>query len=157
MSEKLHQLKQNFLEYWTLEKLQNMTLEDYTDTERENSFCYWLEHITRGLGSIVGGSSYKFGIYKMGATSKTEPATNRDNNGVYAWHTKYGLNAIDAFNSIKKLIIDIVNVSKNNTLHLIDPIDLGDAYKWKIAFLYSDYKVVNIFKESLFSTKYILS
>ena len=149
MSEKLHQLKQNFLEYWTLEKLQNMTLEEYTDTERENSFCYWLEHITRGLGSIVGGSSYKFGIYKMGATSKTEPATNRDNNGVYAWHTKYGLNAIDAFNSIKKLIIDIVNVSKNNTLHLIDPIDLGDAYKWKIAFLYSDYKVVNIFKESL--------
>jgi 5-methylcytosine-specific restriction protein B len=143
---KLYKLKQEFLEYWTLEKLQSMSLDEYTDTKRENSFCYWLEHITRDLGSIVGGSSYKFGIYKMGETSKTESATNRDNNGGYSWHTKYGLTSIDAFTSIKKIIIDIAEASKNNNLTVIDTIDLGNAFKWKIAFLYGNFNYLNMFK-----------
>jgi 5-methylcytosine-specific restriction endonuclease McrBC GTP-binding regulatory subunit McrB len=147
MNENLYKLKQDFLDNWSLEKLEKMTLEEYTDTNRENSFCYWLEHITRDLGSIVGGSSYKFGIYKMGATSKTESATNRDNDGVYAWHTKYGSSANEAFETIKRLIVNVANYSSNDQLSLIDNIDLGDAFKWKIAFLYSDFKVINIFKK----------
>lgn len=146
MHDRLHQLKQRFLEYWTLEKLQNMTLEQYTDTKRENSFCYWLEHITRDLGSIVGGSSYKFGIYKMGDTSNTESAINRTNDGVYAWHTKYGENKNEAFETLKQLIINIATLAKEDNLNPITNIDLGDAYKCKIAFMYSDYKVVNLFK-----------
>lgn len=148
MNKDLHKLKQDFLNYWTLDRLQNMTLEEYTDTKRENSFCYWLEHLTRDLGSIVGGSSYKFGIYKMGATSKTESATNRTNDGVYAWHTKYGQTKEDAFTSIRNLILNIANYAIKDNLSLIDNIDLGDAYKWKIAFLYSDFSVLNIFKKS---------
>ena len=147
MNEKLHKLKQEFLDYWPLEKLQIMTLEEYTDTNRENSFCYWLEHITRDLGSIVGGSSYKFGVYKIGSTSKTDSATNKDNDGNYAWFTKYGNTAIEAFDKVKSLIIEIATLADSNELNPIDTIDLGDAYKWKIAFLYSDYGVVNIFKK----------
>ena len=34
-------------------------------------------------------------------------------------------------------------------LNLIDNIDLGDAYKWKIAFLYSNFNVLNIFKKEI--------
>lgn len=146
MNENLHKLKQDFLDYWTLDKLEIMTLEQYTDTKRENSFCYWLEHITRDLGSIVGGSSYKFGIYKMGATSKTESATNRTNDGEYAWHTKYGNERESAFESLKKAIIKIAKSAQNNSLEIIDEIDLGHAYKWKIAFLYGNFNCVNMFK-----------
>lgn len=146
MNENLYKLKQDFLDYWTLDKLEIMTLEQYTDTNRENSFCYWLEHITRDLGSIVGGSSYKFGIYKMGATSKTESATNRTNDGEYAWHTKYGIERESAFESLKKAIIKIAKSAQNNSLEIIDEIDLGHAYKWKIAFLYGNFNCVNMFK-----------
>ncbi|WP_335976397.1 McrB family protein [Gaetbulibacter jejuensis] len=146
MNEKLYHLKQEFLNFWPSDKLEMMTLEQYTDTKRENSFCYWLEHITRDLGSIVGGSSYKFGIYKMSVDSKTEPASNRTNDGVYAWHTKYGNTAEEAFQTIKQLIIRIANYAKRNDLNPIEKIDLGDAYKWKIAFLYNDFNVVNLFK-----------
>ena len=145
-NEKLYKLKQEFLEYWSLDKLEKITLEEYTDTKRENSFCYWLEHITRDLGSIVGGSSYKFGIYKMGATSKTESAINRTNDDEYAWHIKYGNEKEKAFESLKNIILKIAKAAKNNTLEIIDDIDLGHAYKWKIAFLYGDYNCVNIFK-----------
>ncbi len=147
MNEKLYKLKEEFLNEWPIIRLEKMTLEEYTDTNRDNSFCYWLEHKTRTLGSIVGGSSYKFGVYKMNTTSKTESATNRDNDEAYAWHTKYGSTSQEAFDTVKSLIIEIVKLTTSNNLNAIESIDLGDAYKWKIAFLYSNFAVVNIFKK----------
>ena len=147
MNEELYKLKQDFLDYWPIDRLESMTLEEYTDTNRENSFCYWLEHITRDLGSIVGGSSYKFGIYKRSSLSEVKEESNRNTDGEYAWFKKYGLTATEAFNNIKKQIVDIAKYAQNNNLNIIDEIELGDAYKWKIAFLYSDYKVINIFKK----------
>lgn len=145
MNEKLYHLKQEFLNFWHSDKLETMTLEEYTDTKKENSFCYWLEHITRDLGSIVGGSSYKFGIYKMSVDSKTEPASNITNDGVYAWHTKYGNTKEEAFSTIKNIIIKIAKSAQTNSLAIIETIDLGHAYKWKIAFLYSNFNIINIF------------
>jgi hypothetical protein len=147
MNEKLHKLKQEFLDYWPLEKLQNMTLEEYTDTNRENSFCYWLEHVTRDLGSIVGGSSYKFGIYKRNSQGEVKEESNRATDGEYAWFKKYGEDSKEqAFETVKSLIVKIAEAAQNNNLDAIDPIDLGNAYKWKIAFLYGDYNCVNMFK-----------
>lgn len=59
-----HKLNQEFLERFPLEKLKDMTLEEYTNLNRSDSFCYWLEIKTRILGSISGNSSFKFGIYQ---------------------------------------------------------------------------------------------
>ena len=146
-NKKLHQLKQDFLDCWPLEKLQSMTLEEYTDTNRENSFCYWLEHITRDLGSIVGGSSYKFGIYKRNSQGEVKEESNRTTDGEYAWFKKYGEESKEqAFEKVKSFIVKIAEAAQKNTLDVIDPIDLGNAYKWKIAFLYGDYNCVNMFK-----------
>lgn len=147
MYENLYQLKQDFLDRWPIERLERMTLPEYTDTNRADSFCYWQEHVTRDLGSIVGGSSYKFGIYKMNDSSETKAAKNRTNDGVYAWHLKYGNTAIEAFNSIKEMVVQIAKSANSGHLDPIEDIDLGDAYKWKIAFMYSDYGVINIFKK----------
>ena len=102
MHEKLHTLKQEFLEYWPLEQLHKMTLEEYTDTNRKNSFCYWLEQKTNALGGIRGGSSYKFGIYHMGEDSTTKPHKNRDHDSTYAWFKKYGNTREEVFENIKK-------------------------------------------------------
>jgi hypothetical protein len=147
MHEKLHTLKQEFLEYWPLEQLHKMTLEEYTDTNRKNSFCYWLEHITRDLGSIVGGSSYKFGIYKRNSSSEVKEESNRTTDGEYAWFKKYGEESKEeAFETVKSIIIKIAKAAQNNSLEVIDTIDLGNAYKWKIAFLYGNYNCLNMFK-----------
>jgi 5-methylcytosine-specific restriction endonuclease McrBC GTP-binding regulatory subunit McrB len=147
MHEKLYQLKEEFLDHWPIEKLEQMTLEEYTDTERENSFCYWLEHITRDLGSIVGGSSYKFGIYKRNSITEIKEESNRTTDGEYAWFKKYGEDTKEeAFKTVKSFIIRIAKEAQNGTLDVIDTIDLGNAYKWKIAFLYGDYNCVNMFK-----------
>ena len=146
MHEKLHQLKEDFLDQWPIENLEQMTLEDYTDTKRDNSFCYWLEQITRDLGSISGGSSYKFGIYKRTSQSEVKEESNRNTDGEYAWFKKYGETKDDAFENVRRIIIKIAKAAQNNTLDIIDTIDLGNAYKWKIAFLYGNYNCLNMFK-----------
>ena len=54
-----HKLYKEFQEAFPLEKLSEMTLEQYTNLNRSDSFCYWLESKTEYLGSIWGGSSYR--------------------------------------------------------------------------------------------------
>lgn len=144
--EHLYKLKNEFLNIWNFDRVKNMTLDEYTNLNREDSFCYWLESTTTILGSIWGGSAYKFGVYKRSDINTTVDADNRKTDGEYAWFTKYGDTKEEAFESIKAIIIEIIECVKSNNLNKIDRIDLGPAYKWKIAFLYSDFKVINIFK-----------
>lgn len=149
MNETLYQLKETFLQEWPLSRIQKITLEEYTNLDK-TSFCYWLEAKTHDLGSIWGGSSYKFGIYKRRDISTTITVDNRITDGEYAWFQKYGATKEVAFQTVKDTIISIIQNAQSNTLENIDAIDLGDAYKWKIAFLYGNFNVVNIFKnESL--------
>jgi 5-methylcytosine-specific restriction endonuclease McrBC GTP-binding regulatory subunit McrB len=146
----LYDIKNNFLKEWPLSRIQNMTLQEYTNLEK-TSFCYWLEAITTDVGSIWGGSAYKFGIYKRRDTSTTITVDNRITDGEYAWFQKYGTTREEAFQTVKHIIIKIINNSIENKFEEIDSIDLGGAYKWKIAFLYGDFNLINIFKnESLF-------
>jgi len=51
------ELWDNFLTTWPLAKIQSMSLSEYTNLNRSDSFCYWLEKKTESLGSIWGGSS----------------------------------------------------------------------------------------------------
>ena len=53
----------SFLARWPLQSLPAMTLEQYAQAGNKDSFVYWLESRTEDLGSIWGGSSFKFGVY----------------------------------------------------------------------------------------------
>lgn len=146
----LYDIKNNFLKEWPIERLETMMLEEYTNLDK-TSFCYWIEAITTDVGSIWGGSAYKFGIYKRRDLSTTITVDNRITDGEYAWFQKYGATRDEAFQTVKQIIIKIIDNAKKNTFEEIDSIDLGDAYKWKIAFLYGDFNLSNIFKnESLY-------
>src|SRR5690554_5908756 len=141
----LFELKQKFVQNWSIEKLRSMKIEEYTNLDK-TSFCYWVESITTNLGSISGGSAYKFGIFKRANTTSTNYNEKRKSDGVYAWYGKYGDNKEEVFQNVKAIVIDIAENAINHNLKAIDEIDLGTAYKWKIAFLYSDFKIMNIFK-----------
>ena len=58
-----HQLWDSFLSRWPLESLSEMTLDQYSKAGDTDTFTYWLESQTEQLGSIWGGSSFKFGIF----------------------------------------------------------------------------------------------
>src|SRR5690606_13671838 len=145
MNDKLYKLKEEFLKEWPIERLKTMTLKEYTNLDK-TSFCYWLEALTTDVGSIWGGSAYKFGIFKRKDLESENYNDKRMSDGEYSWYGKYGNTKEVVFGKIKNLIIEIANSSKENNLANIDNIDLGDAYKWKIAFLYGKLNILNIFK-----------
>ncbi len=140
-----YQEQKAFLNEWPLERVNAMTLEDYTNSDRETSFIYWLEKRTENAGSIWGGSAFKFGIYKRKNTEKFVEKKSVKTDGVYAWYAKYGSTKEEAFKNIKAFVLEIVNSSLSNKLEEIDNIDFGNAIKWKIAYLYNTKDIIPIF------------
>ena len=52
-----------------------MTLEEYSNLDKDTGLTYWLEAKTENAGSIWGGSSYKFGIYRRRNTESSGAAS----------------------------------------------------------------------------------
>lgn len=134
------QIKEEFLKYWTLDKIKEMTLEQYTNLDKKDSFTYWLETKTEKVLGIGGGSAYKFGIFKRNPESEQKElknGQNSDENREYGWYSKYGQSKEEAFIKIKKLIIKIIEASQKKNFSEIDNIDLGNTFKWKLAYMYA--------------------
>lgn len=163
--EELKDQRNLFLEFqnvWSLEKVKNMTLEDYTsilkDNQNRNDFTFWIESKLDNLGSIWGGSSFKFGVYKRNSNEDKGSNNSYSYNDDYGWYTKYGEDIQTAFKTVKENIIKVIEYSMQNDLKSIEEIDLGNAFKWKIAFHYQnvdDIKIVNIFATKVLE-KFIL-
>lgn len=143
-------LYQQFQNTFPLERLADMPLEDYTNLNKENSFCYWLESRTSDLGSIWGGSSYKFGIYRY----KNKPSATDNRilcDDQYAWYAKYGkATAQEAYKLVLEAVKEVATAVKEHNLEAIDNIDtLGDTVKWKIAFLYSEENLIPVYNHGM--------
>lgn len=98
-----HKLNQEFLKRFPLEKLKDMTIEQYTNLNKSDSFCYWLEIKTRILGSISGNSSFKFGIYQYNTRPNDDRGRMSDKK--YAWNSSFGKTARKAFENVKQAVI----------------------------------------------------
>lgn len=138
----------DFLAIYPYEKAMQMTLNDYSGiaSENDNYFCRWVEQKASELGGIRGGSAYKFGIYQIGTDKKT--AKNAFSENGYSWLRNVG----DNFDSVKKKILTnikkVIEAAHNGDYEAIDGIDgFFDTFKWKVAFLYSDKKLVPIYKQ----------
>lgn len=135
----------SFQERFPIEKLEEMTLEEYTNLDRSDSFCYWIESRTGSLGSFWGGSSFKFGIYRY----KNRPSDTRVvSDDKYAWYRLLKSDsAEDAFIKIRNTVVKIANAARTGDFEVIDGVkELGPSYKWKIAFLYSDFRLIPIYR-----------
>jgi hypothetical protein len=51
------QLWSEFLSVWPPERVRSMTLEEYTNPDRDDAFIYWVEARLQDLGSIWGGGA----------------------------------------------------------------------------------------------------
>lgn len=144
----------DFQQKWTLDRVQNMTLDEYTSVggSSRDDFCYWLESKLDEIGSIWGGSAFKFGIYRCNKPEKDRIEGKRKYESGYAWLVKYGDTKEQVFKTIKSKIIEIIKASKVNDLEQIDSIDFSPAIKWKIAFHYQnidDFKIIDIFQTKM--------
>ena len=142
-------LYNEFLFQFPLEKIRNMKLDEYTNLNRENSFCYWLESKTVELGSIWGGSSYKFGIYRYDKRPDNPSVVVSDEE--YAWYKKYNAsNRDEAFEIVLKAIVTIAESALSGNLEAIEEENtFGNVVKWKIAFLYANEMLLPIYKRDM--------
>ena len=136
-------LRDDFQQRWPFQAVENMTLEQYTGVKSKDTFTFWLESKTENLISIWGGSAYKFGIFKRAQNDvEKELKSGQTGDTEYGWYEKYGETRNQAFQKIKNLILQIIKYAQNKGFESIDDIDLGNAIKWKIAFLYAPDKTL---------------
>jgi hypothetical protein len=108
MTDSLKMLREDFLQHFPIESLEEMTLNQYT-IGKPDSFCYWLEFQTKDLGSIRGGSSAKFGVW----WSKSEDR--------WRWNSSYQ-NAEHALACMKNGLLALIDATKNANFDMLDRI-----------------------------------
>ena len=150
---KEHDLWAEFKKFWPVDRVKTMTLPEYTNSGGKDTFTYWLESKLDKLGSIWGGSAFKFGIYSRNDKGPRENGGGRMYSDNYGWMRKYGETEKEAFENVKLQILETINAVQHNELERIDQIDLGVSYKWKIAFHYQNSLeqpvCVNIFRRRI--------
>lgn len=138
----------DFLERWTVDEVRGMRLDQYVSVGDKDTFCQWLETKTRELGSIKGINSSKFGIYKRGDKSKKPKRLCNDIE--YSWQKFYSDNdRNEAFKKIRKEILQIIEFAENGQFEQIDYLHLTQFVRWKIAYLYSNERLIPIFKKDV--------
>lgn len=136
-AEERYEVWKKFIEKWPATTIPGLTLDDYTSFGGEyNSFCNWVEVHTGKLGSVWGGSSYKFGIFKRDPSKLGVDDSTHGRDETYGWYKRYGNSAQTVFTYVKTTFAKIIAAIQSGDLEAIDDIDFGHAIKWKIAFLY---------------------
>ncbi|HZH29908.1 MAG TPA: AAA family ATPase [Pyrinomonadaceae bacterium] len=107
----LRELREEFVRRFPKEKLSEMTLNEYAlgTEEYKDSFCYWLEYKTQGLGSIKGGNTRKFGLWWDWK------------GGMWRWIKVYA-SPEDALNRIKQGLSALVSAAEAGRFEALDSI-----------------------------------
>lgn len=145
--EEIDSLLTDFLFRWTIEDIRKMTLEEYVGINNKDTFCQWVETKTRPLGSIKGMTSIKFGIYERKNPEKEPKKYKGDKK--YSWIKAYGDTRKEAFENTKTDIIKIIKLSEVGKFEEIEDLELPNLFKWKVAYLYSNDRLIPIFNQKV--------
>jgi hypothetical protein len=140
-------LLKRFQERWPIDSLGKMQLSQYVGLKNPDTFCQWIETKTRDLGSIKGHFSNKFGIYKRRDAEENPQHLISDDE--YSWVPFYGDNRKQAFKSIRHEVRHIAQSAQLGQFNYVDSQKINHLTRWKIAFLYSNERIVPIFKKEL--------
>ncbi|MBM94474.1 MAG: hypothetical protein CMI09_01290 [Oceanospirillaceae bacterium] len=129
-----------------------MTLEQYNSQGDVDSFCYWIESRAEKLGSIWGGSAFKFGVYSRKDTTAKEDSAGRCYNDQYGWLKKYGDSPEAAFKAVRTEVVKVAEAAAAGNLQVVQQANLGEVIRWKLAFIYQNSQepeVIPIYKLSV--------
>ena len=149
---KEYELWDEFLTVWPLTRLATMTLDDYSQAGSKDSFTYWIESRLDELGSIWGGSSFKFGVFSRKDTDDKTSDAKLSYSDTHGWYSSLGGSAEEAFALVRGHVAQVALLAAQGDLDSIEKFEhLGEAYKWKIAFHYQNRLspvIVDIFKKA---------
>lgn len=125
-----------FLRTYPLSQLKNITLDEYVIGKGTASFCACVEAKTKAWANMQGATANKFGIY-FGKT-KSDPTMQ------YRFTKKFGKTKTEAFDGVKKALLDLVKAGKSKNFSEIDENPLSQMFKAKILSLYFPELYLNI-------------
>jgi 5-methylcytosine-specific restriction protein B len=141
-----------FLTIWPRTRLATMTLDEYSQAGSKDSFTYWIESHLDEMGSIWGGSSFKFGVFSRKDTEDKKSDAKLSYSDTHGWYSSLGTTAQEAFEKVRGYVAQVADLAARGDLGGIEAFDhLGEAFKWKIAFHYQDRQapvIVDIFKRA---------
>lgn len=139
-------LYEEFNQRFPIEKLESIPLEQYTNLDGDY-FCTWVERKTQKLGSIQGATSFKFGIYKYKKLPKDRSGRMYDEE--YAWLSKFGEKRDEVYSTVREELVQVAQAARNGNFEIVDKSKLSPMFKWKVAFLYSEKKLVPIYDREM--------
>lgn len=125
-----------FLHSFPLNKLKDITLDDYVIGKGTASFCACVEAKSKAWANMQGATARKFGIY-FGKT-KSDPTMK------YRFTQKFGKTKNAAFDKVKETLLDLVKAGKSKSFKKIDENPLSQMFKAKILSLYFPELYLNI-------------
>lgn len=150
--QKQYALWDEFLSVWPASRLATMSLDEYSQQGSKDSFTYWIESGLDKLGSIWGGSSFKFGVFSRKDTEDKKSDAKRSYSDTHGWYSSLGASAQEAFEKVRGHVVQVATLAAQGDLDGIEAFEhLGEAFKWKIAFHYQNRQapvIVDIFKRA---------
>ena len=141
-----------FLSVWPASRLATMTLDEYSQAGSKDRFTYWIESGLDKLGSIWGGSSFKFGVFSRKDTEDKKSDAKLSYSDTHGWYSSLGASAQEAFEKVRGHVVQVATLAAQGDLDGIDAFEhMGEAFKWKIAFHYQNRQapvIVDIFKRA---------
>jgi 5-methylcytosine-specific restriction enzyme B len=150
--QKQYTLWDEFLSAWPTSRLATMTLDEYSQAGSKDSFTYWIESRLDELGSIWGGSSFKFGVFSRKDTEDKKSDAKLSYSDTHGWYSSLGATAEETFEKVRGFVVQVADWAAKGDLDAIEAFDhLGESFKWKIAFHYQNRQspvIVDIFKRA---------
>ena len=132
-------VRDKFVAYFNEDFIRQMKVDDYCigkGIKDWRVFSYAIERTFHDLGSIVGATSYKFGIFYSPGDKG------------YKWVKRFGDTKTKAFNQVKRSILDLLKYGEKGDIDGIAGNMLSSMVKGKILSLYYPEKYLNIFSDA---------
>jgi len=126
--QKQYALWDEFLSVWPASRLATMTLDEYSQAGSKDTFTYWIESGLDELGSIWGGSSFKFGVFSRKDTEDKKSDTKLSYSDIHGWYSSLGTTAEAAFEKVRGFVAQVADWAAKGDLDSIESFEhLGEA------------------------------
>lgn len=123
-----YQLWDEFLSVWPASRLATMSLDEYSQAGSKDSFTYWIESRLDELGSIWGGSSFKFGVFSRRDTEDKQSDAKLSYSDIHGWYSSLGHTAQEAFEKVRGFVVQVADWAAKGDLDAIESFEhLGEA------------------------------
>lgn len=67
----------------------------------------------------------------------------------YAWLSKFGEKRDEVYSTVREELVQVAQAARNGNFEIVDKSKLSPMFKWKVAFLYSEKKLVPIYDREM--------